>query len=330
MTRAPASTTRTVSVVAMLTILLVVSSPSVAADQEATWVRTSPGVWVLEDSQGMLHEPQPEAGLFLSPVEGRTVGVVLAQTLDEIWSIDDIWFVQSGDQGPVDAGQQSEDGRLVLSLPAVPYASAFLAVVLLSLALVSAGDEPTRAKMARSMGRFSQLRVTEGTGTLAGSYQRGRLEGFLTAHPGCHLSGIIRALEMGNHQAVHHLRVLENEDRVWCRRDGRLLRYYTSAVDRAAELSNLPRPVDANQLSDVALMVLRSIAEQEEGHPSPTQRELASRLETSQQLVSHHLKRLESQGLISRRRRGLRTNRELTDEGMRLWATLVEPLSSSP
>ena len=314
----------------MLTILLVVSSPSVAADQEATWVRTSPGVWVLEDSQGMLHEPQPEAGLFLSPVEGRTVGVVLSQTLDEIWSIDDIWFVQSGDQGPVDAGQQSEDGRLVLSLPAVPYASAFLAVVLLSLALVSAGDEPTRAKMARSMGRFSQLRITEGTGTLAGSYQRGRLEGFLTAHPGCHLSGIIRALEMGNHQAVHHLRVLENEDRVWCRRDGRLLRYYTSAVARAAELSNLPRPVDANQLSDVALMVLRSIAEQEEGHPSPTQRELASRLETSQQLVSHHLKRLESQGLISRRRRGLRTNRELTDEGMRLWATLVEPLSSSP
>ena len=314
----------------MLTILLVVSSPSVAADQEATWVRTSPGVWVLEDSQGMLHEPQPEAGLFLSPVEGRTVGVALSQTLDEIWSIDDIWFVQSGDQGPVDAGQQSEDGRLVLSLPAVPYASAFLAVVLLSLALVSAGDEPTRAKMARSMGRFSQLRVTEGTGTLAGSYQRGRLEGFLTAHPGCHLSGIIRALEMGNHQAVHHLRVLENEGRVWCRRDGRLLRYYTSAVDRAAELSNLPRPVDANQLSDVALMVLRSIAEQEEGHPSPTQRELASRLETSQQLVSHHLKRLESQGLISRRRRGLRTNRELTDEGMRLWATLVEPLSSSP
>ena len=314
----------------MLTILLVVSSPSVVADQEATWVRTSPGVWVLEDSQGMLHEPQPEAGLFLSPVEGRTVGVALAQTLDDIWSIDDIWFVQPGDQGPVDAGQQSEDGRLVLSLPAVPYASAFLAVVLLSLALVSAGDEPTRAKMARSMGRFSQLRVTEGTGTLAGSYQRGRLEGFLTAHPGCHLSGIIRALEMGNHQAVHHLRVLENEDRVWCRRDGRLLRYYTSAVDRAAELSNLPRPVDANQLSDVALMVLRSIAEQEEGHPSPTQRELASRLETSQQLVSHHLKRLESQGLISRRRRGLRTNRELTDEGMRLWATLVEPLSSSP
>jgi len=53
-------------------------------------------------------------------------------------------------------------------------------------------------------------------------------------------------------------------------------------------------------------------------------------LETSQQLVSHHLKRLESQGLISRKRSGLRTNRELTEEGMRLWLTLVEPLSTSP
>jgi len=205
-----------------------------------------------------------------------------------------------------------------------------MAMVLLSLALVSAGDEPTRAKMVRSMGRFSQLRVTEGTGTLAGTYQRGRLEGFLTAHPGCHLSGIIRALEMGNHQAVHHLRILEIEGKVWCRRDGRLLRYYTSAVDRAAETSNLPRPVDASQLSDVALMVLRSIAEQEEGEIPPTQRELASAIGTSQQLVGHHLKRLESQGLITRRRRGLRTNRELTDEGMRLWATLVEPLSLRP
>jgi DNA-binding MarR family transcriptional regulator len=205
-----------------------------------------------------------------------------------------------------------------------------MAMILLSLALVSAGDEPTRAKMVRSMGRFSQLRVTEGTGTLAGTYQRGRLEGFLTAHPGCHLSGIIRALEMGNHQAVHHLRILENEGNVWCRRDGRLLRYYTSAVDRAAETSNLPRPVDASQLSDVALMVLRSIAEQEDGETPPTQRELASTIGTSQQLVGHHLKRLESQGLITRRRRGLRTNRELTDEGMRLWATLVEPLSLRP
>jgi DNA-binding transcriptional ArsR family regulator len=310
--------------------VLVVSAPAAAADQEATWVRTTPGVWMLEDSDGLLHEPQPQAGLFLSPVEGRTIGVALAGALEGTWLIEDIWSTGLGSQNNEESGQEMEQGITPISIPALPWAPAFMAMILLSLALVSAGDEPTRAKMVRSMGRFSQLRVTEGTGTLAGTYQRGRLEGFLTAHPGCHLSGIIRALEMGNHQAVHHLRILENEGNVWCRRDGRLLRYYTSAVDRAAETSNLPRPVDASQLSDVALMVLRSIAEQEDGETPPTQRELASTIGTSQQLVGHHLKRLESQGLITRRRRGLRTNRELTDEGMRLWATLVEPLSLRP
>ena len=330
MARASARTARTVSITAVLSILLIVSVPSVAANQEATWVRTSPGVWMLEDSQGLLHEPQPEVGLFLSPFEGQSVDASVSGSTAGAWDINGIILhdLQGLQQNIPES--QSRDPTIDFSLPAVPYASAFIAIVLLSLALVSAGDEPTRAKMTRSMGRFSQLRVTEGSGTLAGTYQRGRLEGFLTAHPGCHLSGIIRALEMGNHQAVHHLRILEDVGRVWCRRDGRLLRYYTSAVDRAAELSNLPRPVDVNQLSDVALMVLRSIAEQEGGKPSPTQRELASRFETSQQLVGHHLKRLESQGLIIRKRSGLRTNRELTEEGMRLWATLVEPLSSGP
>ena len=287
---------------------------------------------MLEDSEGLLFNPQPVTGLFLNPTEGESVGFTLSQSFDGTLVIDDYWLIVL--EIPITEGSPENEAekreRVSISLPVLPQASAFLAIVMLSLALVSAGDEPTRAKVVRSMGRFSQLRVTEGTGTLAGNYQRGRLEGFLTAHPGCHLSGIIRALEMGNHQAVHHLRTLENEGKVWCRRDGRLLRYYTSAVDRAAEISNLPRPIDVSQLSDVALMVLRSIAEQEDGNKSPTQRELASNIDTSQQLVGHHLKRLESQGLIIRKRSGLRTHRELTEEGMRLWATLVEPISQAP
>ncbi len=311
----------------LLTFLVVLSAPLVAADQEATWVRTSPGVWMLEDSQGILHEPQPVPGLFLNPISGQNVDVSVLGSSSSTWLINDLTI----NSDPNEQGSQttpplpsSNIEGISISLPTIPYASAIIAVIFLSFALVSVGDEPTRAKLSYSLGRFSELRVSEGTGTLAGTYQRGRLEGFLTAHPGCHLSGIIRALEMGNHQAIHHLRVLERDGKVWCRRDGRLLRYYTSSVDPAAELANLPRPVDANQLSDVALMVIRSIAEQQDGEASPTQRDLATKLQTSQQLVGHHLKRLESQGLITRSRIGLRTNRKLTEEGMRLWATLAK------
>ncbi|MEE3269977.1 MAG: MarR family transcriptional regulator [Candidatus Thermoplasmatota archaeon] len=331
MASAQAGVSRAHTIAFMALAMLVVFTPTVAADQTATWVRPSPGVWMLEDSDGLLLDPQPQPGLVLSPMEGEKIGFTLSIATDGTSTISEYWDIEV--ETPV-FEDTDEDGaetskRVSISLPVLPQASAFLAIVLFSIALVSAGDEPTRAKMFRSMGRFSQLRVTEGTGTLAGTYQRGRLEGFLTAHPGCHLSGIIRALEMGNHQAVHHLRIMENEGNVWCRRDGRLLRYYTSAVDRAAETSNLPRPVDVRQLSDVALMVLRSIAEQEDGQKTPTQREMASSLGTSQQLVGHHLKRLESQGLITRKRSGLRTNTELTEEGMRLWATLVEPMSQT-
>ena len=332
MAGASAGVSRVRSIAFATLAMLVVLAPTVAADQEATWVRTSPGVWMLEGSEEIMLEPHPEPGLILRPSQGQTIGFTVSMTTDGIPTIYDYWAVDDDATPTEETGQSgAESGeRVSFSVPALPQVSVFLAIVFLSLAIVSAGDEPTRAKMVRSIGRFSQLRVSEGTGTLAGNYQRGRLEGFLTAHPGCHLSAIIRALEMGNHQAVHHLRILENEGKVWCRRDGRLLRYYTSAVDRAAETSNLPRPVDASQLSDVALMVLRSIAEQEAGQKPPTQRELASEIGTSQQLVGHHLKRLESQGLIKRKRSGLRTNRELTEEGIRLWVTLVEPLPHAP
>ncbi|MEC8914324.1 MAG: hypothetical protein VYA52_03770, partial [Candidatus Thermoplasmatota archaeon] len=67
---ASARTSRVFPMAFLMFAVLVVSAPAAAADQEATWVRTTPGVWMLEDSDGLLHEPQPQPGLFLSPVEG--------------------------------------------------------------------------------------------------------------------------------------------------------------------------------------------------------------------------------------------------------------------
>ncbi|MDP7659367.1 MAG: hypothetical protein QGF77_05410, partial [Candidatus Thalassarchaeaceae archaeon] len=71
----------------LLTFLVVLSAPLVAADQEATWVRTSPGVWMLEDSQGILHEPQPVPGLFLNPISGQNVDVSVLGSSSSTWLI---------------------------------------------------------------------------------------------------------------------------------------------------------------------------------------------------------------------------------------------------
>ena len=62
--------------------------------------------------------------------------------------------------------------------------------------------------------------------TSDGRFQRGRLLGYLTANPGCHFRALLSALEMSNGQLSHHLRVLEQEESIWRRKDGRLVRYY--------------------------------------------------------------------------------------------------------
>ena len=62
--------------------------------------------------------------------------------------------------------------------------------------------------------------------TTDGRFQRGRLMGYLTANPGCHFRALMGALEMSNGQITHHLRILENEESIWRRKDGRLVRFY--------------------------------------------------------------------------------------------------------
>ena len=320
-----------------LVLLCSFSTPAIAdtatTTSEATWVRGEDGMWMLESSEtGGLIVANPIPGVTLHPIADAKVLLTYTMNQEGIWLIQSetiVEYLNPGNQDPETTGSDSDSSStektILVPTNLLSPLIALIGSLFLLVGLVAGADEPTRARVVESLGRFSDLSVTEGPGTLAGNYQRGRIIGFLTAHPGFHLSGMIRALELGNHQAVHHLRTLEQENKVWCRRDGRLLRYYTSEVNREAELSGLPRPVDVKQISDVALMILRTIAEQTPDSPSPTQRELASELKTSQQLISHHLLRLENQGLISRERRGLRTRRILTSEGEKVWAGLQSP-----
>ncbi len=87
------------------------------------------------------------------------------------------------------------------------------------------------------MGRTSE--------TSDGRFQRGRLMGYLTANPGCHFRALLSALEMSNGQLSHHLRVLEQEESLWRRKDGRLVRYYplTNNLHPLLETEDLPVPI---------------------------------------------------------------------------------------
>jgi DNA-binding transcriptional ArsR family regulator len=159
--------------------------------------------------------------------------------------------------------------------------------------------------------------------TTDGRYQRGRLMGYLTANPGCHFRALMAALDMSNGQITRHLRILENEEVIWRRKDGRLVRYYplTNTMNPAMSEQDLPVPPlspDPNSLQGKILTLLDADGPMGE---FPTQAELAKRLEKSQQLVSHHLRTLQKFGLVEKRKMGIKNRYKLTREAIFLLET---------
>lgn len=156
--------------------------------------------------------------------------------------------------------------------------------------------------------------------TSDGRFQRGRIMGYLEANPGCHFRALMNALGMSNGQTTHHLRVLEREEQIWRRKDGRLIRLYPLTRDLHPGIADdqLPVPplsMDPNSLQGRILTML-----DDDGLMGdfPTQAELARRLERSQQLVSHHLRTLERYGLVEKQKMGVRSRYVLTREAVYL------------
>lgn len=159
--------------------------------------------------------------------------------------------------------------------------------------------------------------------TSDGRYQRGRLMGYLTANPGCHFRALMAALEMSNGQITHHLKILEDEDRIWRRPDGRLVRFYpfTSNLHPGILDDELPLPPLSPDPNSLQGKILRLLDDDGQLNLYPTQSELARRLDRSQQLVSHHLRTLQKFGLVKKQRSGVRNRYCLTREATFLLET---------
>jgi len=154
--------------------------------------------------------------------------------------------------------------------------------------------------------------------TSDGRYQRGRLMGYLTANPGCHFRALMAALDMSNGQITHHLKILEDEDRIWRKPDGRLVRFYpyTSNLHPGLEEGELPMPPLSPDPNSLQGKILKLLDDDGTMNKFPTQVDLAHRLDKSQQLISHHLRTLENYGLVEKRRSGVKNRYNLTKEAL--------------
>lgn len=217
-----------------------------------------------------------------------------------------------------------EPPAAIIEPPSVaPMITVFVSASLLSLFVVAAFTNEGLRLPATAAGLWFLGLIGKTHETTDGRYQRGRLMGYLTANPGCHFRALMSALDMSNGQITHHLRVLEAEEHVWRKNDGRLVRFYplTNKLHPDTREEDLPVPLlspDPNSLQGKILNLL----DHDGGMGQfPTQAELAKRLEKSQQLISHHLRTLQKYGLVERRKMGVKNRYKLTREAVFLLET---------
>ena len=232
----------------------------------------------------------------------------------------------AAEEEPVVAAPIAEETPLVQSSPAVAVVSVVVTASILSILVVAATTNEALRLPATVAGLWFLGLLGKTHETTDGRYQRGRLMGYLTANPGCHFRALMSALEMSNGQITHHLRILEAEEHVWRKNDGRLVRFYplTNQLNPSTKEADLPVPPLSPDPNSLQGKILNLLDEDGGMGQFPTQAELAKRLEKSQQLISHHLRTLQKFGLVERRKMGVKNRYKLTREAIFLLETSAD------
>lgn len=260
----------------------------------------------------VLADPSPACAGFIAP----SVEVVEVRMEEAL----------AAEEEPVVAAPIAEETPLVQSSPAVAVVSVVVTASILSLFIVAATTNEALRLPATVAGLWFLGLLGKTHETTDGRYQRGRLMGYLTANPGCHFRALMSALEMSNGQITHHLRILEAEEHVWRKNDGRLVRFYplTNQLNPSTKEADLPVPPLSPDPNSLQGKILNLLDEDGGMGQFPTQAELAKRLEKSQQLISHHLRTLQKFGLVERRKMGVKNRYKLTREAIFLLETSAD------
>jgi predicted transcriptional regulator len=315
-----------------------VQADVVRIDGEWSGVLTSDGTcWMLEDNAGTIHMLADSSVASWTPERG-TAGIYDAQQTDanaacSRFTAESYNFVAIVQETPLIEEENVVEESAIVEVEQqeegiipdwAPQAVTVLTVsaILSMLGFAAFNNEAIRISTTLT-GLWLLGLIGRTSETSDGRFQRGRLLGYLTANPGCHFRALLSALEMSNGQLSHHLRVLEQEESVWRRKDGRLVRYYplTNTLHPLLEDDALPVPILAPDPLSLQGKILVLLDHDSQMGDFPTQSELAKRLDKSQQLISHHLRTLEKYGLIEGRRMGMRNRYKLTKEAIFLLET---------
>lgn len=145
---------------------------------------------------------------------------------------------------------------------------------------------------------------------------RGRILGYIEAHPGIHFSALRDALGLANGVTSHHLHVLEGEGHLLSWANGSRRRYAASGIDPTT-IATLQNPVTGMQRA-----ILETLSASSQLGLSAT--DLRKRLEATRQLMSYHLSRLDERALVAREGKGRKARWALTKGGLSLLTAQVD------
>jgi len=131
---------------------------------------------------------------------------------------------------------------------------------------------------------------------------RHEILGYLKAKPGANYSELKRNLDLNDGSLVHHLRVLEREEKVYSKKMGKYKLFYVSSYRRQASIKDY--------ISPFQLRILEIILE----NPGIVPKKLSRILDRSQTDMSYHLGELARNGLLEKRKKGRNIHYYLSEE----------------
>jgi predicted transcriptional regulator len=191
-------------------------------------------------------------------------------------------------------------------------------VVLTMMAIMAVGliTSATTAIIVSESARYSILLALLGP-ILAvtnrgerGVFTRGRILGFIEAHPGIHFSALKNALGLGNGVTAHHIQILEKEGRIITWLDSKVRRFATSGIDQT-RLKELQSPATGMQIAILEIL-------SESGNIGIKSGDLRTKLQTSRQLLSYHMKHLKEREIVESVGKGRATKWVIREKGKSL------------
>lgn len=131
---------------------------------------------------------------------------------------------------------------------------------------------------------------------------RHEILGYLKAKPGANYSELKRNLDLNDGSLVHHLRVLEREEKVYSKKMGKYKLFYVTAYRRESSI--------ADYISPLQMRILDLINK----NPGIVPKKLSKILDRSQTDMSYHLSELSRNGLLEKRKKGRHIHYYLSDE----------------